>query len=146
MFVCLSSSPLYLLFSSFLPSPLATVTQEHDIEESELEEAAMFYSQRGDGKLKEIISKIQLMHKQFGGENPSTQRGGAGGGGTSTALEVKELSLARVIQLLKSLSEKVNSATDQFIDEFIETHGQPSPSNMMYFQQGMLQLSERSAL
>jgi hypothetical protein len=40
----------------------------------------------------------------------------------------------------------VNSATDQFIDEFIETHGQPSPSNMMYFQQGMLQLSERSAL
>jgi hypothetical protein len=109
----------------------------------------MFYSQRGDGKLKEIISKIQLMHKQFGGENPSTQRGGAGGGGgggSSTALEVKELSLARVIQLLKSLSEKVNSATDQFIDEFIETHGQPSPSNMMYFQQGMLQLSERSVL
>jgi Ni,Fe-hydrogenase I large subunit len=103
----------------------------------------VFYSQRGDAKLTEIISKIQLMHKQFGGENPSTQTATATGSTSTAVVDAKELSLGQVIQLLQNLSEKVNSATDQFIEEFVETYGQPSASNMMYFQQGMLQLSER---
>lgn len=83
------------------------------------------------------------MHKQFGGENNSTSSassssGGSGAGGGSD----QELSLTQVIRLLQDLSDKVNEATDNFIEEFKETYGHPSGSNMMQFQQGMLQMSE----
>ena len=81
------------------------------------------------------------MHKQFGGENPSTQ--GAMDTSSTAMTSQQELSLSQVINLLQSLSERVNDATDQFIEEFKETYGMPNGSNMMQFQQGMLQMSER---
>lgn len=84
------------------------------------------------------------MHKQFGGENSSTQVGGSTGDASSSAMiSTQELNLSQVINLLQTLSEKVNTATDQFIEEFKETYGSPNGSNMMQFQQGMLQMSER---
>lgn len=124
----------------FLYNPDLTYLKEFDVEEGELEEAALYYSSRGDAKLKEIISKIQLMHKQFGGENPSTS---AAEGASSAMVSSQELSLGQVISLLQTLSEKVNAATDSFIEEFKETYGMPGGSNMMQFQQGMMQMSER---
>lgn len=119
--------------------------KEFDVDESELEEAATYYSENGDAKLKEIISKIELMHKQFGGENNSTRGGSAvsaGGSGGDSGGSSQELSLNQVIRLLQDLSDKVNEATDQFIEEFKETYGQPNGGNMLQFQQGMLQMSE----
>jgi hypothetical protein len=130
------------MYVPFISHPHASLPlQEHDIEEGELEEAALFYSTRGDAKLKEIISKIQLMHKQFGGENPSTQA--AMDSSSNAVTSQQELTLSQVINLLQSLSEKVNAATNQFIEEFKETYGLPKGNNMMQFQQGMLQMSER---
>lgn len=87
------------------------------------------------------------MHKQFGGENAGTQSSTSTTSETSNAVvSSQELSLGQVINLLQSLSEKVNEATDSFIEEFKETYGMPSRSNIMQFQQGMMQMSERSTL
>lgn len=89
--------------------------------------------------MQEIVSKIQQMHKQFGGTNDGTESGPGGGGE-----EVQEMSLGEIVGILQTLSEKVGQATDRYVEEFKSTHGLPSSqATMMQFQQGMMELSEQ---
>jgi hypothetical protein len=110
----------------------------------------VFYSNNGDAKLKEIISKIQLMHKQFGGVNDgsfintsssssSSSSAVQAGGGSDRALSLPDL-----ISLLQTLTGKVSSATDEFIIDFKERYGLPKTQDLMQkFEEGMMRLSER---
>jgi hypothetical protein len=80
------------------------------------------------------ISEIQNnSSKQLGGESDSTE-----------ATDLQLLDLSQVIDLLNSLSEKVNAGTDRLIEEFKETYGPPYETNLMQFHQCMLLMSERS--
>ena len=114
------------------------------MDEVELEEATRYYASRGDGRLQEIVSKMQLMHKQFGGSNDGDDESGRGGSGDAGSGETKDMSLGEVIGILQTLSEKVGQATDRYVEEFKSRHGLPQSQDlMMQFQQGMLEMSEQ---
>jgi hypothetical protein len=112
------------------------------VDEAELEEATRYYASRGDGMLQEITSKIQQMHKQFGGTNDGCVESGSSMGGEEGGAG-RDLTLEEVIGVLQTLSDKVGEATDRYAEDFKSQYGLPNNQTlMMQFQQGMMEMSE----
>lgn len=91
--------------------------------------------------IQEITSKIQQMHKQFGGTNDGSGDSNSAGG---EEVSGRDLTLEEVVGVLQTLSDKVGEATDNFVETFKSQHGLPNNQTlMMQFQQGMMEMSEQ---
>jgi hypothetical protein len=124
------------------------VLAEFDCDSDELEEAGRYYAlKEKDEVVRELLNKLKRLHQTFGGESDMTEfsdeseqelasRTSAGGGGG-------DITLAKVVEVLKKLSDMVGDATDDYCENFKMQYGLPTNAELaQQFQGGMLQMSE----
>lgn len=100
------------------------ILEERDFEEEELKDAVSYYSNKGQGKLSEIVYQIKVLYKEFGGDvDISSYQTSNDKLNASNSGESKELSLEEIVNLLDLLAERVNELTNQYCAAFIKHKG-----------------------
>jgi len=131
---------IYQHFVDQLEQIQGDVLTEFDAEEVELEDAVTTY-QSTEAQLKEYVQKIKALNYQFGGDDLSTSETEDG---TGHAEPLVEMSIDEVVEVIGTLTERINDAMDDFINEFKEQHGEPDQSALGFqFQFGLMQLTEK---
>lgn len=100
------------------------ILEERDFDEEELEDAVTYYSNKGQGKLSDIVYQIKVLYKEFGGDvDISSYQSSNDKVNASNDSESKEISLEEIVNLLDLLGERVNEITDQYCASFIKLNG-----------------------
>jgi len=91
----------------------------------------------GHKELKDVVNRINTLHKEFGGSVEVDD-----GDGEDNGRPVRDLSVVEVVALLETLAERMGDVTDSYVEEFKAEHGVPTEATIGAFQEGMMSLSE----
>ena len=131
---------IYQHFVDQLEQIQGDVLTEFDAEEAELEDAVTTY-QSSEAQLKEYVQKIKALNYQFGGDDLSASDTA---NGTGLGEPLVEMSIDEVVEVIGTLTDRINDAMDDFVNGFKEQHGEPDQSALGFqFQFGLMQLTEK---
>ena len=115
------------------------VLNEYDVEEYELEEATLYYMDKGDETIRETTKKIRKLYNACGG-NVNLDEDEDVASVPSKGL----LPFETVLEILQVIGEITMNKTDEFIVTFKEKYGLPKDQDTAErFQQGLMSISER---
>ena len=123
-------------FETSMAEIYAKAYEENDVDADELDDATEYYSKNGRKDIKEITNKINILHREFGGNVEVDDEEDVDGN------PIRDLAVQEVVEILETLAERMGDVTDSYVEEFKEAHGIPDQHTIMAFQEGMMALSE----
>ena len=127
-------------FESNYAELTATLLNEHNIEEHELEDASLYYYRHNNSKIKEIMNKIRKIYQQCGGITEEEEEIEEF---SSSTKEKREISFEKILEIIKILTTLMSERLDGYMMTFKEKYGIPTDQAMAEsFYSGMMSLSE----
>ena len=123
-------------FETSMAEVYAKAYEENDIDADELDDATDYYGKNGHKEIKAITNKINILHREFGGNVEVDDDENDSGN------PLRDLSVQEVVEILETLAERMGDVTDSYVEQFKEEHGIPDQHTIMAFQEGMMALSE----